>query len=143
MRYALRSDTVPRAASGLCVCGCLRPSCGLDDELVSLTCRITLGLSALEFIEHRHKRCRFDTTYHYLIRRPVGQPQSPMSMSIVNRSAIDTSATICRGDNLNVHCQSAADSQWTMRCHRVDQWATTQWAPVCNGQWTFGVRNGH
>ena len=75
MRYALRSDTVPRAASGLCVCGCLRPSCGLDDELVSLTCRITLGLSALEFIEHRHKRCRFDTTYHYLIRRPVGQPQ--------------------------------------------------------------------
>ena len=85
MRYALRSDTVPRAASGLCVCGCLRPSCGVDDKLVSLTCRITLGLSALEFTEHRHKRCRFDTTYHYLIRGPVGQP---IYLAAVSASAV-------------------------------------------------------
>ena len=69
-----QSDTVARAASGLSVCGCLRPSCGADDELVSLTCRITLGLSVLEFTESRYKRYRFDTLYHYLIRVPVGQP---------------------------------------------------------------------
>ena len=72
-----QSDTVARAASGLSVCGCLRPSCGADDELVSLTCRITLGLSVLEFTESRYKRYRFDTLYHYLIRVPVGQPLGP------------------------------------------------------------------
>ena len=88
IRYARRSDTVPRAASGMCVCGCLRPSCGLDDELVSLTCRITLGLSALEFTEHRHKRCRFDTTYHFVIDTRAGRATAVRSgfRDLVNQS---------------------------------------------------------
>ena len=80
-----QSDTVARAASGRSVCGCLRPSCGADDELVSLTCRITLGLSVLEFTESRYKRYRFDTLYHYLIRVPVGQPTLDLQSSMWDR----------------------------------------------------------
>ena len=137
MRYALRSDTVPRAASGLCVCGCLRPSCGLDDELVSLTCRITLGLSALEFIEHRHKRCRFDTTYHYLIRRPVGQPQrlsepsvlQPRSLALQSTPAMrrsDASLLYCSWFRLFVNGRTVHTAA-SIACrygHRQHRWST-------------------
>ena len=51
--------------------GCLRLSRGVGDELVSLTNRITIGLHALEFTEHRHKRCRLYTLYTFGIRVPV------------------------------------------------------------------------
>ena len=92
-----QSDTVARAASGLSVCGCLRPSCGADDELVSLTCRITLGLSVLEFTESRYKRYRFDTLYHYLIRVPVGQPwwSLPQQMTRMKRLSSCSDGGVC------------------------------------------------
>ena len=54
--------------------GCLRLSRGVGDELVSLANRITIGLHALEFTEHRHKRCRLYTLYTFGIRMPVWQP---------------------------------------------------------------------
>ena len=50
---------------------CLRLSRGVGDELVSLANRITIGLHALEFTQHRHKRCRLYTLYTFGIRVPV------------------------------------------------------------------------